>query len=149
MALANFRQHSLESEITLIEEIHPPPPSLDTMSMYMMSSSTDPLISTPNGGPLDLSLRCFNNDEEILEALTSFEYPWDDMHHRSFFLLEELVSQSDQFSVETKDFIHGKVDWFKNPIPAPDAFKEGNMGTFFQPSKSTSQPTLRSLKKSC
>ena len=49
------------------------------------------------------------------------------MHHRSFFLLEELVSQSDQFSVETKYFIHGKVDWFKNPIPAQDSFEEGNM----------------------
>ena len=57
----------------------------------------------------------------------SLEYPWGNMHHHSFFLLEELVSQSDQFSVETKDFIHGKFDWFKNPIPAPDAFKEGNM----------------------
>ena len=49
------------------------------------------------------------------------------MHHRLFFLLEELVSQSDQFSVETKYFIHGKIDWFKNPIPTPDAFEEGNM----------------------
>ena len=49
------------------------------------------------------------------------------MHHCSFFLLEYLVSQSDQFSMETKDFIHGKVDWFKNPIPALDAFEEGNM----------------------
>ena len=29
--------------------------------------------------------------------------------------------------METKDFIHGKVDWFKNPIPAPNAFEEGNM----------------------
>ena len=29
--------------------------------------------------------------------------------------------------METKDFIHGKVDWFKNPIPTVDAFKEGNM----------------------
>ena len=29
--------------------------------------------------------------------------------------------------METKDFIHGKVDWFKNPILEPDAFKEGNM----------------------
>ena len=35
--------------------------------------------------------------------------------------------QFDQFFVETKDFIHGKVDWFKNPIPAPDSFEEGNM----------------------
>ena len=29
--------------------------------------------------------------------------------------------------METKDFIHGKVNWFKNPILAPDAFEEGNM----------------------
>ena len=49
------------------------------------------------------------------------------MHHRSFFLPKELMSQSDQFSVETKDFIHVKVDWFKNPILALDSFKEGNM----------------------
>ena len=126
MALANLRQHSLESEITLIK-VHPPPPSSDTMSIYMMSSSTDPLVSTTNNGPSDLSLCCFYNDEEILEALTSLEYPQDDMHHCSFFLLEEIVSQSDQFSVETKDFIHGKVDWFKNPIPALDSFEEGNV----------------------
>ena len=49
------------------------------------------------------------------------------MHHRSFFLPEELVSQSDQFFVKTKDFIHGKVYWFKNPISILDAFEEGNM----------------------
>ena len=127
MALANLRQHSLESEITLIKEAHPPLPSSDTMSIYMISSSNDPLISTSNDGPSDLSLHCFRNDEEILEALTALKYSWDDMHHRSFFLLKELVSQSDQFSVETKDFIHGKFDWFKNPIPAPDSFEEGNM----------------------
>ena len=93
------------------------------MSIYMMSSSTDPLISSSTDDPSDLSLHCFSNDEEILEASTALEYPWDDMHHRSFFLPEELVSQSDQFSMETKDFIHGKVDWFKNPIPAPDSFE--------------------------
>ena len=127
MALADLHHHSLESEITLIEEVHPPPPSSDTMSIYMMSSSTDPLISSSTNSPSELSLHCFSNDEEILEALTAQEYPWDDMHHFAFFLLEELVSQSNQFSVETKYFIHGKVDWFKNPILALDSFKEGNM----------------------
>ena len=29
--------------------------------------------------------------------------------------------------METKYFIHGKVDWFKNPILALDSFEEGNM----------------------
>ena len=95
MDLADLCQHSLESEITLIEEVHPPPPSSDTMSIYMMSSSTDPLVSTTNNGPSDMSLCCFHNDEDILETLTTSEYAWDDMHHRSFFLPEELVSQSD------------------------------------------------------
>ena len=92
MALVDLRHHSLESEITLIEEVHPPPPSSNTMSIYIMSSSPDKLIPISNDSPLDLSLRCFNNDEEILEALTSLEYPRDDMHHHWFFLSEELVS---------------------------------------------------------
>ena len=92
MDLANLRQHSLESEITLIEEVHPPPPSSDTMSIYMMFSSTGPLVSTTNDGPSDLSLHCFHNDEYILEALTASGYPWDNMHHHSFFLPEYLVS---------------------------------------------------------
>ena len=33
--------------------------------------------------------------------------------------------------METKDFNHGKVDWFKNPILALDAFKEGNIANIF------------------
>ena len=74
-----------------LRSVHPPPPSSDTMSIYMMYTSPDQLIPISNDGPSDLSLHCFNNDEEILEALTTSEYPWDNMHHRSFFLLEELV----------------------------------------------------------
>ena len=60
MDLANLRQHSLEYEITPIEEVHHgPPPSSDTMSIYMMSSSTGPIVSTTTNGPLDLSLPLF------------------------------------------------------------------------------------------
>ena len=65
MALADLRQHSLESEITLIEEVHPPPPSSDTMSIYMMSNSIDPLISTSNDDPSDLSLPLFPQRSSI------------------------------------------------------------------------------------
>ena len=110
MDLANLQQHSLESKITLIEEVHPPPPSSDTMSIYMMSSSTDTLISPIIDIPPYLSHSFFFNDEKIVESLIAPKYPWDDMHQCSFFLPEELASQSDQFSIETKDFIHGKFD---------------------------------------
>ena len=59
MAIADLRQHSLESEITLIKKVHPPPPSSDTMSIYMMSSSPYPLVSTITKVPSDLSLPLF------------------------------------------------------------------------------------------
>ena len=59
MALADLCQHYLEYEITLIKEVHSPPPSSDIMSIYMMSSSTDPLVSTITNGPSDLSLSFF------------------------------------------------------------------------------------------
>jgi hypothetical protein len=37
-------------------------------------------------------------------------------------------NQNPIYAVETKDFIPlGPIDWFKNPIPAPNAFEEGNM----------------------
>ena len=105
----------------------PPPPSLDTMSIYMVSSSTYLLIPAVIDNSSNLSHHCFYNDEEIIEALTPPEYPWYDMHPHSFFIPEGPVSLSNQFLVETKDFIHGKVDWFKDPIAAPDTFEEGNM----------------------
>jgi hypothetical protein len=32
------------------------------------------------------------------------------------------------YMIKTKDFIpSGPIDWFKNSIPAPDSFEEGNM----------------------
>ena len=72
-------------------------------------------------------MHCFSNNEIIIEALSAPDYPWDDMHHCSFFVPDEPLLSSDQYSFEAKDFIHGKVDWFKNPIPTLDAFEEGNM----------------------
>ena len=70
MSIVDLRHHSLESKITLIKEVHPPPPSSDTVSIYMMSNSPDHLIPISNDGPSDPSLHFFNNNEEILEALT-------------------------------------------------------------------------------
>jgi hypothetical protein len=37
-------------------------------------------------------------------------------------------NQNPIYAVETKYFLpSGHIDWFNNPIPAPDAFEEGNM----------------------
>jgi hypothetical protein len=73
----------------------------------------------------------FQCDEEILEELQCPDSPWDALHHRALFLPQEALmppKPNPIYAVETKDFIpSGPIDWFNNPIPAPDAFEEGNM----------------------
>ena len=86
------------------------------------------ISSTTNPSSIDLITQIFRNDEEILETLTTPDYPWEDMHHHSYFLPKESSSTTaTQFALESKYFLPTKVDWFKGPIPAHDAFEEGNM----------------------
>jgi len=80
--------------------------------------------SSPSCGISSSSPPIIQSDEDIMEAMTNTDYPWDDMHHRAYFLPQQT---HDQYVVESKDFIHGEVDWFKNLIPAPYDFEEGNM----------------------
>jgi hypothetical protein len=114
-------------------------------NIWLMSSEPSPSayippLATPAGGNHTsteithhdpLYSRRFQNDEEILEELHSPDFPWDALHHRALFLPQEALmppNQNPVYAVETKDFIpSGTIDWFKNPIPAPDAFEEGNM----------------------
>jgi hypothetical protein len=75
--------------------------------------------------------RQFHCDEDILEELTTPDYPWDALHHQVLLFHKEAFTPPNQhpiYAVKTKDFIpSGHIDWFNNPIPAPDAFEEGNM----------------------
>jgi hypothetical protein len=70
------------------------------------------------------------SNEYILEAMKTLDFPWDAMHHRSFFLSHESFQPNIDThicAIETKYFIpSGHVDWFKNPIPTPYYFEEGN-----------------------
>jgi hypothetical protein len=100
-----------------------------------------PTSSSPGGGHTititDITLhgllcsRQFHCDEEILEELNNPDYPWDVLHHRALLFPQESSTPPNQhpiYAVKTKYFILlGLIDWFKIPIPAPDAFEEGNM----------------------
>jgi hypothetical protein len=83
-------------------------------------TSSDPLYS-----------HIFHYDEDILEELTTPDCLWNVLHHKVLFLSQEAFNPPTQASIctiETNDFIpSGHIDWFNNPIPAPDAFEEGNM----------------------
>jgi hypothetical protein len=89
-------------------------------------------VTVTNVIPLDpLYSRQFHCDEDILEELTTPDFPWDPLHHRALFLSQDTFvppSQNSIYAIETKYFIpSGHIDWFNNPIPAPDTFEEGNM----------------------
>ena len=64
----------LEKTSPTIVEIHPPnSPSFEEINtIYMISS-----VPTPPS--IDLTTQTFRTDEEILEALTAPDYPWDDI----------------------------------------------------------------------
>jgi len=82
-------------------------PNVDDAHVNLVSHE-DALGSSPSS--YGLSSHCppiFHSDEDIMEAMITRDYPWDDMHHRAYFLLQET---HDQYVVESKDFIHGEVD---------------------------------------
>jgi hypothetical protein len=108
------------------------------LDIWFMSSETslppdnNPTMTATKVIPSDpLYSRQFHCDEDILEELTKPDFPWDALHHRALFPPQEAVEPPNQnpiYAVETKDFLpSGYIDWFNNPIPAPDAFEEGNM----------------------
>jgi hypothetical protein len=100
--------------------ITPSVPSTEGTHTVTQTTPHDPLYS-----------HHFQCDEEILEELQHPDSPWTALHHRALFLSQEALmppSRNPILAVENKDFIpSGMVDWFKNPIPAPDAFEEGNL----------------------
>ena len=127
MALDDLRQHSLESEITLIEEVHPPPPSSDTMSIYMMSTSTDPNVSTITDSPSDLSLLLFPQPppQPQLEPQPQLlgkqwgSFPINMILFLFVFLPSRIVSKSTLETLCLQDFTLGDPLWYLKPPTLP------------------------------
>jgi len=73
------------------------------------------------------SLRCLNTlfptDEAIMEEMTRLERPWEDLHHRSCFLLD--IDRID--SKEFQSTMSGDRDWLVNPLVTHGVYVEGKM----------------------
>jgi hypothetical protein len=62
-------------------------------------------------------------DEAFIEAMNGFDRPWDDIHHRSYFLPELARIEQDDFrSTLSKIVGHAIV-----PLDTHDIYAEGNM----------------------
>jgi hypothetical protein len=110
VAYSIFQQASTNPDLTPAQELDLVlEPILDQGSL----STTD---------SLDL---VFPSDEVILEALTSSDRPWDDLHHRSYFLLELRKIKVGEFMLT----MTGDRSCHVNPLAMHTIYVEGNMET--------------------
>jgi hypothetical protein len=69
----------------------------------------------------------FPSDEEILEAMSGSDMPWDDMHHRSYFFLELARIEQDDFKFTLSEIVSHIVV----PLDTHDIYVEGNMASIY------------------
>jgi hypothetical protein len=63
------------------------------------------------------------SDESILEVMSGTDRPWDDMHHRSYFLIELVRIEHDDFRYTLSEMVgHALV-----PLYTHGFYPEGNM----------------------
>jgi hypothetical protein len=67
----------------------------------------------------------FPSDEEIIEAMNSPNKPWDDLHHRPYFLPELRRIEAGEFTLTTT----GDRACPINPLATHIIYAEGNMET--------------------
>jgi hypothetical protein len=65
------------------------------------------------------------SDEAIIEAMTGPDKPWEDLHHRSYFLLELHRIEAGEFTIT----MTGDQPCPINLLATQDIYAEGNMAT--------------------
>jgi hypothetical protein len=113
--------------------------AVEIVYQVVLDSSIDPDPVTSQTNEEDLVLRpvwatslsCSHDfldetspsDEAILEAMNGSERPWDDMHHRSYFLPSLERIEQDEFRSTLSEI----VDHVIVPLDTHDIYAEGNM----------------------
>jgi hypothetical protein len=97
-----------------------------------LAQELDPLLepiwaqgSLADTNSLDLILP---SDEAVIEAMTSPDKPWDDLHHRSYFLLELSRIEDGEFTLT----MIGDKSCPINPLATHEVYAEGNMATIVE-----------------
>jgi hypothetical protein len=68
------------------------------------------------------------SDEERIEAMISLDKPWDDLHHRSYFLPELRRIEVGEFTLT----MTGDRSCPINPLATHEVYAKGNMETIFE-----------------
>jgi hypothetical protein len=84
----------------------------------------EPIWAHNSSTSLDFLDIVFPSDEAIIEAMTGPERPWEDLHHRSYFLPELSRVESGEF----RSVVSGGVDQSVNPLEKHGVYAEGEHG---------------------
>jgi hypothetical protein len=68
------------------------------------------------------------SDEAVIEAMTSPDKPWEDLHHRSYFLPKLSRIKAGEFTVT----MTGDRSCHTNPLATHKIYPEGNMATIVE-----------------
>jgi hypothetical protein len=115
--------------------------TVEIVYQVVLDSSIDTDVVTSQTNEEDLVLRpvwatslsCLHDflddtspsEEAILAAMNGFERPWDDMHHRSYFLQSLDRIKQDEFRSTLSEI----VDHVIVPLDTHDIYAEGNMAS--------------------
>jgi hypothetical protein len=110
VAYSLVQQASADTDPTPIEELDPIP---------------EPIWAQCSLADIDLLDLVFPSDEAIIEAITSLDKPWDDLHHISYFLLELSRIKAGEFTLT----MTGDRSCPINPLATHEVYAEGNMET--------------------
>jgi hypothetical protein len=110
VAYSLVQQASATPDLTPAQELDPP---LEPIWAQGSLANTD---------SLDLVLP---SDEAVIEAMTSPDKPWEDIHHRSYFLLELSRIEAGEFTIT----MTGDQPCPINLLATQEIYAEGNMAT--------------------
>ena len=68
------------------------------------------------------------SDKAVIKAMTSLDKPWEDLHHRSYFLLELNSIEAGEFTMT----MVGDQSCPINPLATHEVYAEGNMATIIE-----------------
>jgi hypothetical protein len=116
----------------------PDPPSLWLEEVDLV---LEPIWVVNSSSPHDFLNNTFPSDEVILEAMAGPDRPWEDLHHKSYFLPKlERIERDDFRSTMSKIVCHIMVLLDKHEI-----YVEGNMANISPTIASTSLEPLARL----
>jgi hypothetical protein len=113
VAYSLVQQASTNPDLTPAQELDPLPEPIWAQGSLATTDSLDLVLPS---------------DEEVIEAMTSLDKPWDDLHHRSYFLPELHRIEAGEFTIT----MMGDQPCPINLLATQEIYDEGNMVTIVE-----------------